>query len=242
MFRHCKNSDFYCAYFFSSVTDYLLLIARAMRIIVVEDHRILLDGIAMLLSSIDGIEIVSKHTNGRQALTALEIDPTIELVVSDVQMPLMGGIELTLQMRERFPGVKICLLTVANEPDAIKEAIRAGADGYVLKSAERAELEKALNMIAKGNKFYSEEVLMRLASEASIELVPDTEKPNKITITKRELDVLKLIAQEYSGTQIAEKLFISPTTVETHRKHLMQKLGVQTTIGLVKYAIKFQLV
>ncbi len=196
----------------------------------------------MLLSSIDDIEVVSKHTNGRQVLTALEIEPDIDLVVSDLQMPVMGGIELTLQLRERFPQVRICLLTVADESDAIKEAIRAGADGYVLKNAERAELETALTMIAKGHKYYSEQVLMKLASETSIELIPDADKPQKITLTKRELDVLKLIAQEFSGTQIAEKLFISPTTVETHRKHLMQKLGAQTTIGLVKYAIKFQII
>ena len=213
-----------------------------MRILVADDHRILLDGIAMLLASIDGVEVVSKHTNGRQVLTALEIEPDITLVVSDVQMPVMGGIELTLQLRERFPHVKICLLTVADQPEAIKEAIRAGADGYVLKNAERSELETALSMIAKGNKFYSEQVMLQLAHETGIELIPDAGKPHKIAITQRELDVLKLIAQEYSGTQIAERLFISPTTVETHRKHLMQKLGVQTTIGLVKYAIKFQII
>ncbi|GAB3643528.1 response regulator [Spirosoma arcticum] len=213
-----------------------------MRILVAEDQRIVLDSIAMLLSSIDGIEVVSKHTNGRQVLTALDIEPDIDLVVSDLQMPLMGGIELTLQIRERFPHVKICLLTVADEPQAIKDAIRAGADGYVLKNAERWELEMALSMIANGNKFYSEQVLMKLANEAGIELIPDTGKPDKIIITKRELDVLKLIAQEFSGTQIAEKLFIGSSTVETHRKHLMQKLGVQTTIGLVKYAIKFQII
>ena len=213
-----------------------------MRILIAEDQRIILDSLAMLLSSIDGVEVVSKHTNGRQVLTALEIEPDITLVVSDLQMPVMGGIELTLQLRERFPQVKICLLTVADESDAIKEAIRAGANGYVLKNAERAELETALFMIAKGHKYYSEQVLMKLAGETSIELIPDADKPQKITLTKRELDVLKLIAQELSGTQIAEKLFISPTTVETHRKHLMQKLGAQTTIGLVKYAIKFQII
>ncbi|AUD07500.1 DNA-binding response regulator [Spirosoma pollinicola] len=213
-----------------------------MRILVAEDHRMILDSLALLLSSIDGIEVVSKHTNGRQVLTALEIEPDIAVVVSDLQMPVMGGIELTIKLRERFPHVKICLLTVEDKPDTIKEAIRAGADGYVLKSAERAELETALHMIVKGNKFYSEQVMMQLAHETGIELIPDAGKPQKITISKRELDVLTLIAQEFSGTQIAEKLFISPTTVETHRKHLMQKLGVQTTIGLVKYAIKFQII
>jgi DNA-binding NarL/FixJ family response regulator len=213
-----------------------------MRLIVVEDHRILLESIAMLLGSIEGMEVISKHTNGKLALTALENDPAIELVVSDMQMPVMGGVELTLQIRQRFPGVRICLLTVSDQPEAIKEAIRAGADGYVLKTAERAELEKALRTIAGGNKYYSEEVLLQLAKDPTIEFTPDVDKPQKITLTKRELDVLRLIVQEYSGTQIAELLFIGSTTVETHRKHLMQKLGVQTTIGLVKYAIKYQLV
>lgn len=213
-----------------------------MRILIAEDHRILLDSLALLLASIDGVEVVSKHTNGRQVLSALDNEPAIDVIVSDLQMPIMGGIELTLQLRERFPKVRICLLTVADQPEAIKEAIRAGADGYVLKSADRSELETALSMIAKGNKFYSEQVLMQLANDKGMAFTPAVDKPQKIAITQRELDVLKLIAQEYSGTQIAEKLFISPTTVETHRKHLMQKLGVQTTIGLVKYAIKFQLI
>ncbi len=213
-----------------------------MRILIVEDHRILLDSLALLLSGMNDVEVISKHTNGRQVLNALEIEPTIDLVVSDVQMPIMGGIELTLKLRERFPHVKICLLTVADQPEAVKEAIRAGADGYVLKSAERSELETALNMITKGNKFYSEQVLMLLANDTSLEFISDIDKPQKISITKRELEVLKLIAQEFSGTQIAEKLFIGSSTVETHRKHLMQKLGVQTTIGLVKYALKFQII
>jgi DNA-binding NarL/FixJ family response regulator len=213
-----------------------------MRILVAEDHRILLDSLVLLLSGMDGIEVLSKHTNGRQVLNALELDSDVTMVVSDVQMPVMGGIELTLQIRQHFPHVKICLLTVADQPDAIKEAIRAGADGYVLKSAERSELENALAAIAKGNKFYSEQVLMLLANDTGIEFIPDADKPNTISITKRELEVLKLIAHEYSGTEIADKLFIGASTVETHRKHLMQKLGVQTTIGLVKYAIKFQII
>jgi DNA-binding NarL/FixJ family response regulator len=213
-----------------------------MRILIADDHRILLDSLALLLASIEGVEVVSKHTNGKQVLTALEIEQDIDLVVSDVQMPVMGGIELTLQLRQRFPKVKICLLTVADQPEAIKEAIRAGADGYVLKSAERSELETALYLISKGNKFYSDQVLVQLATDKGIEFTPEIDKPQKIALTPRELEVLKLIAQEFSGTQIAEKLFISPTTVETHRKHLMQKLGVQTTIGLVKYAIKYNLI
>lgn len=213
-----------------------------MRILIAEDHRILLNALALLLSGIEGVEVVSKHTNGKQVLAALELHDDIDLVVSDVQMPIMGGIELTLRLRERFPQVRICLLTVADQPEAVKEAIRAGADGYVLKSAEQVELETAIHMIVKGSKFYSPEVLLLLANDKGLEFSPDIDKPQKVAITQREMDVLKLIAQEYSGTEIAERLFISPTTVETHRKHLMQKLGVQSTIGLVKYAIKYNLI
>ncbi|KQS33869.1 response regulator transcription factor [Dyadobacter sp. Leaf189] len=213
-----------------------------MRILIAEDHRILLESLAMLLSSMKNVEVVSKHTNGHQVLAALEKDPDIHLVVSDVQMPVMGGIELTLKLRERFPGIKICLLTVADKPETIKEAIRAGADGYILKSADRRELETALNLICDGSKYYCAEVLTALARDTAPDLIVPGEKPQSIAITKRELEVLRLIAQEYSGTEIAEKLFIGASTVETHRKHLMQKLGVQSTIGLVKYALKFQLI
>ncbi|WP_031529316.1 response regulator [Dyadobacter crusticola] len=213
-----------------------------MRILIAEDHRILLDSLAMLLSSMKDVEVVSKHTNGRQILAALERDPEIDLVVSDVQMPLMGGLELTLKLRDQFPNVKICLLTVADKPESIKEAIRAGADGYILKSADRNELEMAMNLICNGTKYYCAEVLTVLAKDDSPDPLATGDKPQSIAITKRELEVLRLIAQEYSGTEIAEKLFIGASTVETHRKHLMQKLGVQSTIGLVKYALKFQII
>ncbi|WP_375448329.1 response regulator transcription factor [uncultured Fibrella sp.] len=100
------------------------------RILVAEDHRILLESLALLLSDIEGGEVVSKHTNGQQVLNALTYETAIDLVVSDLQMPVMGGIELTIRLREQFPQVKLCLLTVADQPEAIKEALRAGADHY----------------------------------------------------------------------------------------------------------------
>jgi DNA-binding NarL/FixJ family response regulator len=213
-----------------------------MRIVICDDHKMVVDALSLLLESIDGIEVVSKHYDGKDVLVALELDPTIDIVLSDLQMEVIGGIELTLQVRRLFPHVKICLLTVADEPESIKEAIRAGADGYVLKNAEREELEKALRSIYRGHKGYTQPVLLQLAKGNAIDFKPGIDNISKNTLTPRELDVLRLIVQEYSGTEIAEKLFISSTTVETHRKHLMQKLAVQTTVGLVKYAIQKNLV
>ena len=213
-----------------------------MRILIAEDHRALLENLALLISGIEGVEVISKHTSGQQVLKALETDPNIDLVISDLQMPVMDGIELTRRIREHFPAIKICLLTATDRVEVVKESMRAGADGYVLKNAERGELEKAIYLIVAGNKFYSPEILTLLANDDPIELIPGTGELSKVALTQKEMDVLKLIAQEHSGTQMAEKLFISPAAVEIHRKHLMQKLGVHSTIGLVKYAIKNNLV
>ena len=213
-----------------------------MRIIVAEDHKIVLDSLCGLLAGMKGIEVIAKHLNGQQVLATLAIDPDIDLVISDVQMPVMGGIELTLKMRERFPNVKICLLTVADSPDAIRKAINAGADGYVFKMVDVRELETAIDLISKGSKYYCAEALAILARDPNTEFKPEVEKLGNLAITKRELEVLKLIIQELSGTEIAEKLFIGATTVETHRKHLMQKLSAKSTVGLVKRALELRIV
>lgn len=210
-----------------------------MRILVVDDQPIILNSLVLLLSGIGGVEVVGKYTSAKQVLAALDLDPDIDLVLSDLQMKPVDGIELTLRIRERFGKVKVCLLTVADESESIKKAILAGANGYVLKSAEQSELEAALINIVAGNRFYSQEVLTILAKS---DKEPGSAIPEHLSITPREMEVLRLIAEEFSGTEIAEKLCISPTTVETHRKHLMRKFGVKTTVGLVKDAIKYHLV
>jgi DNA-binding NarL/FixJ family response regulator len=208
---------------------------QKIRILVVEDHRILLESLCLLLGTIENVEVVAKASNGRDALQAIE-NEMIDLVMSDIGMPIMNGIEFTLKARQAFPNVKILILTVSEEGNTIKEAIRAGAMGYVFKSAEKEELEQAINTVFSGKKYYNDEALMKLADMQASELAGEIPK---VELTPREIEVLKLIVQEMSGTTIAEKLFISHTTVETHRKNLFAKIGVNSTVGLVKYALKF---
>lgn len=208
------------------------------KILVVEDHRILLESLCLLLGVIENVEVVAKASNGRDALQALE-NETVDLVMTDIGMPIMNGIEFTIKAREAFPNLKILVLTVSEDGNTIKEAIRAGAMGYVFKSAEKEELEKAINTIHAGKKYYNDEALMKLADMQASELAGEIPK---VELTPREIEVLKLIVQEMSGTTIAEKLFISHTTVETHRKNLFAKIGVNSTVGLVKYALKFGIV
>jgi DNA-binding NarL/FixJ family response regulator len=208
------------------------------KILVVEDHKILLDSLCLLLGTIDNVTVVGRATNGKEAVEILK-NQAVDVIMADIGMPIMNGIELTLRVKQDFPNIKILVLTASEDGETIKEALRAGAMGYVFKSAERDELENALKTIVSGKKYYNEEALMKLAEMQNEELAGETPK---VELTPRELEVLKLIVQEYSGTEIGEKLFISPTTVETHRKNLFQKIGVNTSVGLVKYALKYNLV
>jgi DNA-binding NarL/FixJ family response regulator len=206
------------------------------RVIVVEDHQILLESISLLISTIPNIELVGKASNGQKALQILE-NEQVDIIVSDVQMPVMNGIELTWKVKQQFPNIKILMLTVSEDSQTIKNALQAGADGFIFKSAEREELEEALSSLINNKKYFSDKAILSLA-EANNEVFISDKEAFKGILTEREIQILKLIAQEYSGIQIAEKLFISPTTVESHRKNLFSKIGVNTSVGLVKYAMK----
>ncbi len=206
------------------------------KVIVVEDHQILLESISLLISTIPNIELVGKASNGLKAMQILE-NKEVDIVVSDVMMPVMNGIELIWKVKQQFPHIKVLMLTVSEDSQTIKNALQAGADGFIFKSAEREELEEAISSLMNNKKYYSDKAILSLA-EAQNEIFISDKEVLKTMLTERELQILKLISQEMSGIQIAEKLFISPTTVESHRKNLFSKIGVNTSVGLVKYAMK----
>jgi DNA-binding NarL/FixJ family response regulator len=206
------------------------------KVILVEDHPILLESISLLISTIPNLELVGKAANGLKALQILEKEE-VDIVVSDVMMPVMNGIELAWKVKQTYPEIKILMLTVSEDSQTIKNALQAGADGFIFKSAEKEELEEAISCLINNKKYYSDKAILTLA-EAQNEVFISEKEALKGILTEREIQILKLIAQEYSGIQIAEKLFISPTTVESHRKNLFSKIGVNTSVGLVKYAMK----
>ena len=208
------------------------------QILLADDHKIFSDSLGLLLSGFKGVEVVGQVSNGKQVLTFLEKFP-VDLVLSDLHMPNMNGVEMILHIRRRFPKVQVLVLTMAEDSTHIREALQAGAAGYVLKSAGKEELEKALATIAAGQQYISSNVLQELYRHT----VSIDEASDLLTaLTSREIDVIKLIAQEYSSNQIAEKLFISLNTVETHRKNLFKKLNVKNSLGLIKFALKHGLV
>ncbi len=208
------------------------------RLLLVDDHQIILDSLRLLLGNVESVSVTGVLNDSRQVPDFLA-RTAIDVLVCDLHMPHLSGIDLTLHLRQTHPAVKVLLLTMADDAATIREAVRMGAAGYVLKRAGRDELERAITMLMKGQRYFSPAVTDQLTQldEADI----GGHDPLTV-LTDREVDVLRLIADEHPTHQIAEKLFISIPTVETHRRHLMQKLGVKSVVGMVKFAMKHGLV
>jgi DNA-binding NarL/FixJ family response regulator len=215
---------------------------QKIRVLIADDHIIVAESLGFLIDTMDGIEVVGIKNSGWQVLTFLESEET-DIVLIDYHMPLMNGIETTIRIREKYPNVRIMVLTMSEEPAIIKEALIAGASGYIVKKIEKVELETAIKTVASGKKYLSDEAVMRLAEIPNLNTPSGTEEVGEnIPITPREIEILKLIVQEFSNAAIAQKIYISPTTVETHRRNLMKKLGVNSALGLYKYAQKHGLI
>jgi DNA-binding NarL/FixJ family response regulator len=206
------------------------------KILLIDDHQVLLDSLGYLLKSIDGIELIGVLNDSRNVYQFLEEQP-VDILITDLHMPYLSGIDLTIKLRKTHPNLKILLLTMADDAKHIREAIQAGVHGYILKKTGKEEIEKAISKLILGYKYYSEAVIDELAATAGEDL--NDARPETIEhLTLREIEILRLITQEKSTLEISEKLFISIPTVETHRSNLMKKLNVKNVIGMVKYAIK----
>ncbi len=208
------------------------------RLLLVDDHQLILDSLRTLFASVPAVQVVGAVNDSRRVADVLAKTP-VDLLLCDLHMPDLSGIDLTLTLRRSHPGVKVLLLTMAEDVATIREAVRAGCAGYVLKRAGRNELELAVTTVMAGQRYFSPAVLdqLTLANDAT------TDDGNPLAIlTDREVDVLRLIADEKPTHLIADKLCISVPTVETHRRHLMQKLGVKSVVGMVKFAMKHGLV
>jgi DNA-binding NarL/FixJ family response regulator len=213
-----------------------------MRILIADDHEIFLDSLSMLIDTFPDVEVVGNCKNGLEVLDFLQ-NQTIDLLVTDYKMPQMSGIELTLQLRQKYPKIKVLMLSVSEEAEMIREAFQAGVWGYMMKKSGKAELQKAIESIKNGQRYFSESVVFELMRLGLTDNIPQNEISQEFNhLTEREIEIIKLITNELSSQEIAEKLFIAPKTVETHRHNILKKLGLKNTVGLTKYALKNGLV
>lgn len=211
------------------------------KILIADDHAMFIDGIKSLLRKEENIQVVAEAADGAEALEIL-VNGGIDILITDISMPNMSGTELAKKVKEEYPEVKVLVLTMYNDREIINEILLSEAEGYILKNTGKQELLKAITRISEGSTYYSNEVMEIVMENIKGGHHKQEEDERVKELTQRELEILKLICEELSTAEIAEKLFISPRTVETHRKHILQKTQVKTIVGLIKFAINNNLV
>jgi len=204
------------------------------KVLLVDDHQIIIDGLKSLLSNSGEIAIVSEANNGREALRILDLIE-IDVVLMDIDMPVLNGIETLKEIRRNGSAVKVIILSMHNEAGMIKSLVNIGANGYLLKSSSQDEVISAILKVAGGQQYFSTEVTLSLLNKSQNGIQSNQQLE---LLTDRETEIIQLIAEGFSNKEIGDKLFISHRTVDTHRTNLMKKLNVSNIAGLISYAIK----
>jgi two-component system, NarL family, response regulator NreC len=209
------------------------------RVLLADDHTLIRSGIATLLQSNKDFLVVGEAEDGEEAVRKTgELKPTV--VVLDLSMPKLSGIDATKQIRKKYPDVNVLVLTMHENEEYVYQILKSGAAGYVLKSAGKDELIAAIRAAAKGEKFFSPRIsqLMAEGYVRRVEQAATELERGDIPLTRREREVLVLVVDGLTNQQIADQLFISPRTVDTHRTNIMQKLNIHDLANLVRYAIE----
>ena len=203
------------------------------RLLLVDDHHIVLDGIKALLDEVEGFDCIATADNGQKALDMLNVFD-VDVVLMDIDMPIMNGMEATKRIKKEYPKVRVISLTQHSERGMVQKLLDCGSDGYLLKNIAQDELTTAIRRVYNGENVFSSEVTMRLAGKA----VEKNASGIDVELTEREIEILSLISEGLSSKQVGEKLFISPRTVDTHRTNLMNKLDIHNIAGLIRFALK----
>lgn len=201
------------------------------KILLADDHKMFLNGLKMLLSSNEEISIVDSVQDGLQVLETLK-NQDIDIILMDINMPVLNGYNTTLKLREGSSSVKIIILSMLADEHSVLKLMEAGADGYLFKNADEEELILAIKTVYSGGIYITKEIRDRLQLNKKIA------NSEKNTLSSREKDIALLIIEGLTNAEIADKLFLSFRTVETHRKNILAKLGLKNTASLVKYLIE----
>jgi two-component system nitrate/nitrite response regulator NarL len=203
------------------------------KVLVVDDHPMVLEGMRSMLLQIEFVTVAGTVSNAYAAMEHIKLTPP-DIVITDINMPEISGIELTLKIKKEFPAVRIIAMSTFKERSYISQMIQNGASGYLVKSASKEEIEEAILSVYEGKLYMSLDVNLSSADQQELKNIP--------TLSTREKEVLLLIADGFTNPQIAAKLFISLHTVDSHRKNLLTKFGINNTASLIKLAAKHNMV
>ena len=211
--------------------------SEEVRIIIVDDHELVANGIARYFEGQEGLSVLGTYTSPKEALKDLEVlKPTI--LISDLDMPELNGLELIQHAKDVSPQTKFILLTMHLSKQLYSKAKQMGIDGYLPKSTDEEELFLCVSQLMKGKTYYSQQLMELISSESLPEKSPISTIKFTQLLSDREREVLILVAEGYSTKEIGDKIFLSAKTIETHRKNIMNKLEVHNTAGMVRVAVK----
>jgi DNA-binding NarL/FixJ family response regulator len=211
------------------------------KIILADDHRIFRKGLKSLLSEKENIEVLAEADNGDEALEAArKYKP--EIVIMDIAMPKMDGIEATRQIRERFPDTEVVVLSMHAKKAYIDQVLKAGAKGYVLKDSDEENLLSAIETVHNGGYYLDSPIADQVLSDYFSDKSKRELKKQSDPLSEREREVLRLLAEGHSNQEVADTLYISRKTVENHRANIVRKTGIQGQVGLTKYAARIGLI
>ncbi len=213
---------------------------KKISVIIADDHEIFRDGLKLILSKQKNIELVASVANGDQLIkTARNLKP--DIIITDIKMPVIDGIEATRNINLTQPETGIIALSMFDEEDLIIEMLEAGAKGYLLKNADKNEIFEAIETVAQGENFYCKHTSSKLAIMIARSRGKNQQKP-EVQFSEREIDIIQLICKEYTNKEIADKLFLSARTVEGYRVKILEKMKVKNAIGIVIYAMQHGIV
>jgi len=209
----------------------------SMRVVIADDHMVVRQGIRGILEEVDGLEVVAEAGDGDEAL-AMVAEHEPDVVVVDVNMPAKTGLEVTKALRDDAIPVRILILSMHDDPEYILQAVRSGADGYVLKDVAPAELRDAVVAVHEGREYFTARVTQQLGVGLRREIEEEQLRTRLDSLTNRETEVLLLVAEGLTNREIGDRLDISPRTVETHRERVMGKLRIRTVAGLTRFVVE----
>ncbi|MCF8233275.1 MAG: response regulator transcription factor [Bacteroidales bacterium] len=212
---------------------------KNINIIIVDDHEIFRNGLKMVLNRLKYVNILAEASNGKEFLELLP-NHHPDIVLMDIEMPVMNGIEASDKAMKEYPGLKIIALTMFNDDEYIQSMIDAGVKGFLIKNIKKDILDRALQEVNNGGNYYSQELMQFFTRRLTKE--DDKSKEEELNITKREKEILQLMAEGMNNKEIADSLFVSERTIIGHKSNLLAKTGCKNTIGLLAYAIKNKLV
>ncbi len=214
------------------------------KVMLVDDHKLIREGLKAHFRNDNRFEIVCEASNGEEAMEMLK-NTSVDIVLMDINMDVMDGIECTTEIVKIYPQVKVLALTMLAENQHIKQMLKAGAVGYLLKNSSEEEIKQGIISVNSGLPFYSPEVLQTVMNSLAVPIAPKKKKSKfdiSITLSEREKEVLVLVIKEFSNQEIADQLYISKRTVDAHKRNLLEKTGAKNVAGLVIYALNHNII